>query len=429
MHPRLQRALILLGQSRYELAEQELRQTLSEIPNEAVAHAVLGICLVHRQQFEEASQEVETAIHLAPEEPFGFYAQSIVYHHRNRYLEAETAIRHAIELNPYRSDFFAQLSQLHFDQGRWQQTMDTAEEGLALDPEDTACINLRAMSLVKLGRKIDAGDALATALEHAPEDAYSHANLGWTRVEQGQYEKAMEHFREALRLNPDLEWARLGIVEAMKARYVIYRFILNWFLWMMKLSGRARWWVIIGAYVAFQIVRQTASANPEWSPYLTPLLVLYVVFAVMTWIASPLFNLTLRLNRFGRLALSAEQIATSNWIGLCVLTVGICVVCYMVSGHGYCVPAAAVTGLLIPTFAGIYSCEVGWPRTAAVCMLGGLHLVGGLTLALFSAGILLRGEFGDALSGLGIISLTFFAVGAVASQFAIHYLMNQRPRR
>jgi hypothetical protein len=35
----------------------------------------------------------------------------------------------------------------------------------------------------------------------------------------------------------------------------------------------------------------------------------------MTWIASPLFNLLLRFNKFGRMALSREQRIESNWIG------------------------------------------------------------------------------------------------------------------
>ena len=42
----------------------------------------------------------------------------------------------------------------------------------------------------------------------------------WALIEQGEHEQAMEHFREALRLNPQLDWARQGIVEAMKARIV-----------------------------------------------------------------------------------------------------------------------------------------------------------------------------------------------------------------
>ncbi|HEX6986476.1 MAG TPA: tetratricopeptide repeat protein [Planctomycetaceae bacterium] len=45
MNPRLDRALLLLRQSRPELAERELRQALLADPNDPVAHAVLAIAL------------------------------------------------------------------------------------------------------------------------------------------------------------------------------------------------------------------------------------------------------------------------------------------------------------------------------------------------------------------------------------------------
>ena len=70
MNPHLQRARLLLEQTRYDLAEQELRQALVLEPNDAVAHALLAFCLVHQDKYAEASQESEAAIHLAPDEPF-----------------------------------------------------------------------------------------------------------------------------------------------------------------------------------------------------------------------------------------------------------------------------------------------------------------------------------------------------------------------
>ena len=82
-----------------------------------------------------------------------------------------------------------------------------------------------------------------------------------------------------------MEWARQGIVQAMKARYFIYRIMLGWFLWMMKLQQKTQWAVIVGAYVGYFVLRNVARNNPDWSPWIQPLLIAYVVFAVMTWVA------------------------------------------------------------------------------------------------------------------------------------------------
>ncbi len=419
---------MLLEQSRDELAEQELRQVLAESPEDAMAHAVLGICLSQRKQFAEASQEVESAIHLAPEEPFAFYANAIVLEKRNRFAEAEAAISEAIGMDPYQPHYFAQLSQLQYSQRRWRDALESSEQGLALDPEDANCTNLHAMALVKLGRKIEAGDAIETALKRNPEDAFSHANMGWSLMERGEHEKAMEHFREALRLNPELEWARAGIIEAMKAHYFLYRIMLNWFLWMMKLTHKNQWGVLIGAYIGFQVLVRTNAKHPEWAMWLMPLIIAYVTFALMTWLASPLFNLVLRLNRFGRLALSREQIITSNWVGAGVVGALACVVLHFAPGvTGALLGALAFVFIVFP-LSRFYDCDSGTPRTWMVVVIVVMAIIG-----FFTAFPAMISEFAPepvmlllALPFLACSKLFIFA--ALGTQIAVNVLVQMTPR-
>ncbi len=429
MNIHLQRALMLVEQSRHELAQQELRQAIAQDPDDALAHAVLALCLAERESAADALQEAELAIRLAPAEAFVFYVHSVVLSKANRYPEARTRIEEAIRLDPNHPDYFAQLSQIQFDQRRWREALAAAEQGLALDPEHVACTNLRAVALVKTGRKAEAEDALRTALRRDPEDAFSHTNLGWSLVEQKQHEKAMEHFREALRLNPELEWARAGIIEAMKARYFVYRIVLSFFLWMMKLSRKGQWGIILGAYVGYHVLRQAAIANPGLSPWVMPLLVAYVTFVVMTWTASPLFNLVLRLNRFGRLALSREEIKTANRVGACVVAAMAFLAAYFVTGAIELLACGAAAGLLIPPVAHIYHCSPGWPRAAILLItaaLGGLALA---VLASATAGYWLDGRLAEVVRGIGGLSFLILAVGALASQLGVNALIHVRPRR
>jgi hypothetical protein len=109
------------------------------------------------------------------------------------------------------------------------------------------------------------------------------------------------------------------MIEALKARNIIYRGLLAYFLWISRFKGRAQWGIILGGYVAFRLVRAIAQASPTLEPWLTPLLILYIVFAFSTWIASPLFNLLLRLDPFGRMILNERETMTANLVGLTVL--------------------------------------------------------------------------------------------------------------
>ena len=87
-NPHLERAWLLLDQSRHELAEQELRQALVQQPDSAHSHAILALCLAQRKAFAEATQEAQEGIHLAPDDSFPHYVFSRVMFERNHFGEA-----------------------------------------------------------------------------------------------------------------------------------------------------------------------------------------------------------------------------------------------------------------------------------------------------------------------------------------------------
>ncbi|REK12230.1 MAG: tetratricopeptide repeat protein [Planctomycetota bacterium] len=429
-HPRTQRALVLIEQERYQQAEGELRQALVADPNDAEAHAALAICLAGLEKYAEATEAAGMAIGLAPDEPFGFYARAFVYQRRNWFAEAEKDIRQAIMLAPERASLYSLLGVILLDRRRWQEAADAAEQGLRLDPEDADCTNVRARALVLLRRKVDAQDAIEASLARHPEDATSHANLGWTLIERGQYEKAMEHFREALRLEPNSEWARLGIIEALKARRLFYRIVLRYFLWIQKFSSRGQWFIIIGAWVIYRGLRTVAAENPALAPWLYPFIGLYIAWVISTWMAGPLFNLSLFLDRFGRLALSRDEKTTAMLVGGCLASALVCLVAWLVTGRAVLGVAALFSALLIPPVSRIYTCASGWPRTAMVLLTVGLIVVGAASLAFQVAG----GEdpqdqVHQAMSSLSVLLLLVFVIGALASQLAANALVSVRPRR
>lgn len=414
----LERALILFEQSRHDLAETELRQELAGDPNSFMAHALLALCLARREDFQPATEEAQQAIHLAPDSPYPHYVLASIYLDRRRLDEAEKAVDQAIQLDPHHADYFSLLAAIRFEQRRWQDALDAAETGLAVDPEHVGCNNMRAMALVKLGRRTEAGATMARTLARDPEDALSHANQGWTLLEQGDPKKAMEHFREALRLEPNLDWARRGIVEALKARNIIYRVMLWYFLWMAKLSRGAQWGIVIGGYVGYRLLSEVAHDNPEIAPFILPLLILYFVFAILTWTAYPLFNLLLRMSRFGRLALSDEQITASNWFGGCLLCALAALALAFVPGFAISLLAALVFGFLVLPLSAIFTCARGWPRTAMALYTVGLAGVGLGGVALLS----LNESTGSAL-------LQAFFLGIFLSGFVANGLATALPRR
>lgn len=395
-----ERAMLLYQQSRYELAEQELRQELAAAPGNPMAHALLGLCLAQQKKHKEATQEAQMAVHLGPDLAYAHYALGGVLDEQDRFKEAEVAVQEAIRLDPTDADYFALLSSICLQQHRWTEGVVVAEEGLKLDPQHVACANLRAMALVKLGRRQEAGVTIEAALAREPENAVTHANQGWTLLERGEHRPALEHFREALRLNPELEWAREGIVEALKARHFIYRLVLGYFFWMSRWNMKTRWALILGLYFAVRILRGLARTSPALAPLIWPLLILYFVFVYLSWTASSLFNLLLRLDPFGRLALSEEQITASNWVGLCLLAALAGLAGWLLTNSGAGLAAAAGSAMMVIPVSGTFRCKAGRRRTilavyTIILALAGLIGLGlafvNTTAAAIPAGIFIFG--------------------------------------
>ncbi len=153
--------------------------------------------------------------------------------------KSEAAAREAVRLDPEDADYYALLASIRVQQRQWADALHNAELGLAVAPDHVACANLKAMALVNLGRRQEADATIQTTLAKEPENAATHANQGWALLHMGDHKAAMEHFREALRLNPNMEWARQGILEALRARNPIYRILLKLFP-LDVAPGRAR---------------------------------------------------------------------------------------------------------------------------------------------------------------------------------------------
>jgi tetratricopeptide (TPR) repeat protein len=376
MSTAFQRGIVLYQQGRHDLADREFRRALAEDPDNPSAHAFLALCLTDQDRHDEALHEAGEAVRLDPDMALCHYVRGRALLDLDRPREAEAAALEAIRLDPDDADYPGLLAAVELSRGRWPAALEAAERGLALDPENAWCANLRAMALVQLGRRDEAAGTLGSALERDPENALTHANQGWALLHRGDHEGALVHFREALRIDPELEWARAGIVEALKARYLVYRLMLRFALWMGRQSTAAQWIILLAFVFGRKALTNIARANPTLAPFIWPVLVLTFAFLVLTWIASPLFDLLLRFNRFGRLALSREQRTASSWIGGCFLLAVSCSLAYVLARSTVGFAGMVYFGLLLMPLSATFGQEHRNPRrlmaayTAVVAALG-----------------------------------------------------------
>lgn len=297
----------LLRQGRAKEAVDAFRQSLAQDPQDARCQGMLALALHSAQDRDEALRAAREAVRLDAEDPFTHYVLGLMHLVHHQLDEATRCANEAIRIQPDFAEYYRLLAMILSEQKRYDAALSVIEQALVHDPEDSDCLNLRGQLLIQLNRKAEAREAVEQSLASTPDSADSHANAGWTALHHNRTKDALKHFKEALRLEPGHNWAKAGLAEALKARNPLYRLLLGFMLWMVRLDSRVRIGVIVGGYVLYRVIDSYSDNNPEVAPFVWPVLIAYIVFAWMTWIGMPLADLVLRLSPYGRHALSPRQ--------------------------------------------------------------------------------------------------------------------------
>jgi tetratricopeptide (TPR) repeat protein len=313
--PRLSKVNILLQHKRYEEAGRLLKDLLSQDASNVHYLSMLAEVYLQQEKYDLANSVIDNAIGLAPDEPHVFYIKARIALMQEKYDEGESYLQQSIALDPYDANSFAMWAHVKLLRKKFAEALELANKSLEIDPENLLGLNTRSSALLKLDRKEESFQTIEGALREDPNNAYTHANYGWGLLEKGDHKKALIHFKEALKHDPNNAYAQSGMVEALKATNLVYRWFLKYSFWVSNLAEKYQWAVIIGFYVMYRLLRSVAKSNPEMASFLEPVLVVLAVIALSTWVITPISNLFLRLNKYGRFLLDREEKISSNFVG------------------------------------------------------------------------------------------------------------------
>jgi len=314
-----QRASILIDQNRHEDAATMLAEALSNNPEDTSALYLLALCQMNiPSKISEAIETINRAISIDSWNSSFFALRSLVYNKLDKHKQALEDADRAICTDP--ENVFAHIAHGSALLGmeKWRDAEMAFRAALAIDPDNTDAGNLLTMSLRHQNQMSKTTGQVEHLLAKNPNDSFSHANAGWVALERHDLKKAKFHFLESLRLDPDSEYARNGILETFKAKSPFYRLYLDYCLKMAKLPTQTRFVIIIGLYFAIKLMRAIFTGNLMVIGSIAVLL--YMLFAMWTWVARGVGNLFLLLNRFARNALKTGEKIEAVLVGGNVLT-------------------------------------------------------------------------------------------------------------
>ena len=319
--PQVLRGLQLKDLGRYADAEGAFREALAQEPNDGFTLHHLAACQLHQPRRErEALATIDSALAIEPNDADHHVLRSYILSSQGRAKEGLASAQTALGLDPQHSGAFTAEAHAHLQMEAWPRAEQSARQALALDADNTAAANQLAQAPRLQNKLAENAAHLAGMLARDPEDPYTHANAGWAALQRGQHRDAEGHFREALRLDPDFESARDGLLTSFRARSPIYRAYLRYCFFMQRLSSGSRWAVVLGLYFGAKVARNIPGGFA--------LVALYMLFVLWVWVAQPVGNFFLLFDPFARYALrrrekiEASVVAGGLLAGLALLLTG-----------------------------------------------------------------------------------------------------------
>lgn len=298
----------LISRDKADLALKKISAALADYPDSDELYSLQASAYLRIKDFKQAQQAVNTGIGLNPENDYLFYLNAHVALEYDNYKAAEDNISQAIGLNPYSAIYFGTKSMIFINQKKYTEAIEAALNGLDLDPEDPMCNNMLSMAQTRAGLSGEAFNRLENMLADDPENELTQANTGYYYLRQGDPRKAKEHFAAALNSDPEYDFARTGMLQAIKSTNWFYRKLLQFSYWLDEINSKYRWAFVIGLVLIVKVI-----------PILS---IPYLIFVFWTWFTGPFSDMIIYFDKYGRYLMKPRTIMLTR-INIAVFVLGI----------------------------------------------------------------------------------------------------------
>lgn len=184
-------------------AEQALKKGLELKPDMKGAHFFLGNIYIRQERFADAAAEFEQEANRSPDQDVVFYNLAEARNKAGNQDLALTAYQKAADLNPSRPEPLMQMAAIYEERGDKLKRDEIYDKIKAVDPKNAAILfyNIGARAWNE-NRAREAIQAFNKSIEIDPSYAPAHRELARALMGSGEFQGALKHFREYLRLEP-----------------------------------------------------------------------------------------------------------------------------------------------------------------------------------------------------------------------------------
>jgi len=349
----LRRGEMLRDQNRHVEAEKYLQLAIAEQPENAEGYYELAFCYCNwTDHSKKALETIDRAISLDPNQSEFFALRAWILGNLNKHKDSLQVADHALGMNPYNIMALNAQTRAYSSLSDWRQAETSARRTLAIDPRNEQAVTFLSQALRFQGRLAESEAASAGLLAHVPDSAMAQCSAGWSALQAGDYRRANLFFMEALRLDPNYDYARRGLLHSFNSRVWIYRVYFQVIAWLGSHGRGMRIFFLVLIYVVYQFL--LASLRAEYGSYnAQPWIFVAVIFYLVLFGFGRSFgNFFLLFDRFARHALTTKEKA---WT-LVPVALYTYVMYYEIDREAW-IQTAILTGVLLFFLWGVL-----WPR-------------------------------------------------------------------
>jgi tetratricopeptide (TPR) repeat protein len=313
------RGRLLQTQHRLQDAIQCYKQALELDPEHTPSYVMLALCWLNEESTTSSAVDAaQRAVALEPEDAFARGVLALTLNARakdGQRAEMQEALKQAEEavgLDPDSDFAHAVAGSLHLRLRDYPKAEASARKALELDTESTMAAEVLSAALLMQKKDGDHKSLIDYQLQQNPDDDSAHTSAGWQALMEGDHKRANQHFMEALRLSPNSENARMGLVESFRARSSIYRLQLRFTHWMNQFTEGRQTMIMVGGFVAYKVL---STLLQDVSPILSSLIIgAWLIFALWSHLVRGFSSFFIVMDRFARQALRPRE----YWEGVVV---------------------------------------------------------------------------------------------------------------
>jgi predicted TPR repeat methyltransferase len=191
------------AQMQWDAAIQSYYTAIDSQPNYVDAYYNLGLALIKAKRFSEAMNTYQSLLELAPEHLGSRFQLGRLFMQQNKYQEAIDQLSIIENEHPLHFETQSNLATSFLKLGWLSQAKTHYLKALNVKPEDVQVLFNLGVIATRTGSIADAIEFYTRALNQDANIYEAHNNVGVAFLSVKNREKALQHFREALRIQPD----------------------------------------------------------------------------------------------------------------------------------------------------------------------------------------------------------------------------------